>query len=78
MRPVGKEPSMSGSQPHDESKREPGSEPPRRDGLLVGLGVGLVAVGVPMLVLPGPGVLAIAAGAGMIVRGLGRRQEGKS
>jgi len=34
----------------------------RRRALRFGAGTGLVAVGVPMLVLPGPGLLAVAGG----------------
>ena len=66
---------MSESQTRDGSGSERPSEPKRRSGVLVGLGVGLVVVGVPMLVLPGPGILSIAAGAGLISRGLGRPKD---
>jgi Putative transmembrane protein (PGPGW) len=34
----------------------------RRRALRFGAGTGLVAVGVPLLVLPGPGLLAVAGG----------------
>lgn len=44
------------------------------------LGVLLVLIGIPMLVCPGPGVAAIAAGLGMIGASLGikkRAQDGQ-
>lgn len=49
----------------------------RRGCLTVAAGLVLVAVGIPMLVCPGPGVATIAAGLGMIAVGLGiKRREG--
>ncbi|MBD3166874.1 hypothetical protein GF324_09765 [bacterium] len=43
--------------------------------ILFGGGVVLILVGIPMLLLPGPGILAILAGAGMIWKGLSERRE---
>lgn len=39
-------------------------------------GVLLLLVGCPMLVLPGPGIAAMAAGAALIAAGLGFRRSG--
>jgi hypothetical protein len=39
---------------------------PWRKWLLIGLGVVLILIGALMLVLPGPGILAVLVGAGMI------------
>ena len=36
----------------------------------VTVGAGLIAIGVPMLILPGPGLLSIAAGTLLVSRGL--------
>lgn len=36
------------------------------------VGAGLIAIGVPMLILPGPGLLSIAAGAFLVARGFGK------
>jgi hypothetical protein len=49
-------------------------DPERRSVLVVGAGVVLVILGIPMLALPGPGLLTIAAGAGLVAVGLGRRK----
>ena len=50
----------------------PPAPPPRRGGCLYVLGgVILVAAGIPMLVLPGPGLFSIIGGLWMIGRGLG-------
>ena len=38
----------------------------------VALGAGLVAIGIPMLVLPGPGLLSIGAGVVLAARGLSK------
>lgn len=35
------------------------------------IGAGLISIGVPMLLLPGPGLLMIAAGGFLVSRGLG-------
>lgn len=49
----------------------------RRSCLLVAGGVIVTLVGVPLLILPGPGIGAIALGIGMIATGLGWRPRGK-
>jgi len=50
--------------------------PPRRVGCAsLFLGIILVIVGIPMLLLPGPGIAAILGGIVLIVRGLTRRVE---
>jgi len=58
--------------PHAASMATPRRSPPKGRGCLwtVG-GVALVAVGIPMLVLPGPGIAAILGGVWMMGRGLG-------
>lgn len=38
--------------------------------VLIGGGIILVVVGVPMLILPGPGILSILAGAAMVWKGV--------
>jgi hypothetical protein len=40
----------------------PKKRSPSRRALRFGVGAGLVAVGVPLLVLPGPGLLAVGGG----------------
>ena len=50
--------------------------PPRRIGCAsLFLGIVLVIAGIPMLLLPGPGIAAILGGIALIVRGLTRRAE---
>ena len=50
--------------------------PPRRIGCAsLFLGIALVIAGIPMLLLPGPGIAAILGGVALIVRGLTRRAE---
>jgi hypothetical protein len=57
--------------------RPPAAPHGRRGCLTVAAGLALVAVGVPMLVCPGPGIATVAAGLGMIAVGLGiKRHEG--
>ena len=56
------------------------SDPPGASGAKRGLGsviIGavLVLVGVPMLILPGPGALTVAAGVGLIATGLRLRRD---
>jgi len=51
---------------------EPSPRPPRGGCLLVLAGGVLVAVGVPMLVLPGPGIAALLGGLALLVRGVRR------
>jgi hypothetical protein len=57
---------------------ETADEPGRRSCLVVGLGVALVILGVPMLALPGPGILTIAAGVGLIAMGRGKKRDESS
>jgi hypothetical protein len=59
----------------DPDPPESATDPERRSCLVVGLGVGLVILGVPMLALPGPGILTIAAGVGLIAMGRGKKQD---
>jgi hypothetical protein len=50
--------------------------PRARSGCLsVAAGLVLVCIGIPMLVCPGPGIAAIAAGLGMIGFGIRRRER---
>lgn len=50
--------------------------PPRRIGCAsLFLGIALIIAGIPMLLLPGPGIAAILGGIALIVRGLTRRAE---
>jgi hypothetical protein len=51
-------------------------DPEKRGCFTVALGVVLVLAGIPMLVCPGPGMAAIAAGIGMIGVGLGLKRRG--
>ena len=41
----------------------------------IGLGISLIAIGIPMLVLPGPGLISIAAGGFLISRGIGNMRS---
>lgn len=45
----------------------------RRGCVSVFLGVGMILIGIPMLICPGPGAATILAGAGMVAAGLGLR-----
>lgn len=40
-------------------------------------GVALVLLGIPMLVLPGPGIAAILAGLALVAKGLGLRPRAR-
>lgn len=58
---------------------EPGEVPTdergtsRRGCVSVFLGAGMILIGIPMLICPGPGLATIVAGAGMVAAGLGLR-----
>ena len=43
----------------------------RRGCVAVFLGTGMIIIGIPMLICPGPGLAMIVAGAGMLAAGLG-------
>lgn len=43
----------------------------RRGCVAVFLGTGMILIGIPMLICPGPGLATIIAGAGMLAAGLG-------
>lgn len=54
----------------------PAKEPGRAGGCLkIALGMFLILVGIPMLVLPGPGLISIGAGVMLVLRGLGVRSH---
>lgn len=47
----------------------------RRGCVSVFLGSGMILIGIPMLICPGPGLATIVAGAGMVAAGLGLRMK---
>ncbi len=62
------------SQSSDESTARRGRRGPHGCAAVI-IGVVLVLIGIPMLVLPGPGIGAIIIGAGLIATGLGGRRS---
>jgi hypothetical protein len=61
----------------DTTPPEPATPPPGRRGCAsFAIGALLVLVGIPMLVCPGPGMVTIASGLGMMGIGAMRRRQG--
>lgn len=63
-------------QPASEPRTIPASWRSKPGCLPVGVGLVLVAVGIPMLVCPGPGIGSILLGVSLIAIGLGIKRPG--